>query len=173
MQLIQSVEPVELAQIERDWGQAPQQHHRLQVDHPFLTGDHQTLVSDRRRAEICYIMHRGRAQDGLLLHIKTFYPVGAFRLPTGGIHQGQGVVETLAREINEETGLTVGERADQVQVQRYLGLLSYEFHHAGLAARVSTLQPTVGWCRCRPMPRWSRKIPASRSAAGNGARLTR
>ncbi|NJN81823.1 MAG: NUDIX hydrolase [Caldilineaceae bacterium] len=132
MHLTQSVDAAELDQIEREWGAAPRQHHRLQVDHPFLTGDGQLLVSDRRRGEICYVMHRGRPDDGLLLHIKTFYPLGAFRLPTGGIHQGEGVEETLAREITEETGLTVGKGADTVRVQKYLGVLSYEFQHTGL-----------------------------------------
>jgi 8-oxo-dGTP pyrophosphatase MutT (NUDIX family) len=105
----------------------------LAVDYPFLTGEHQELVSNRRRAEICYIMHRGNVADGVLLHIKTFYPAGAYRLPTGGIHQGEQVMETLQREIREETGLVVGAGAEQVQVQRCLGILHYEMDHRGLS----------------------------------------
>jgi 8-oxo-dGTP pyrophosphatase MutT (NUDIX family) len=74
-------------------------------------------------------MHRGHVDDGVLLHVKTFYPNGAYRLPTGGIHEGEQVMETLAREIEEETGLRVGAGADQVQVQRCLGVVSYEMDH--------------------------------------------
>jgi 8-oxo-dGTP pyrophosphatase MutT (NUDIX family) len=124
--LHKAVDDVELAALEAQWG--PQTHHtvRLEVSDPFLTGEHQMLVKDGRRAEICYIMHRGRPADGLLLHIKTVYPQGAYRLPTGGIHQGERVMETLAREIAEETGLQVGAGPDHVQVQRMLGVVSYE-----------------------------------------------
>jgi 8-oxo-dGTP pyrophosphatase MutT (NUDIX family) len=116
----------------RQWGALPHLRQPLPVDHPFLTGENQLLVSNRRRAEICYIMHRGSVADGVLLHIKTFYPRGAYRLPTGGIHQGEQVMETLAREIEEETGMNVGDGANQVQVERCLGVVSYELAHRGL-----------------------------------------
>ncbi len=132
--LQQAVEPSELAQLEAQWGAVVKRHCRLEVDDPFLTGDHQMLVSDGRRAEICYVMHRGNPADGLLLHIKTIYPAGAYRLPTGGIQQGEAVHMTLAREITEETGLVVGSRAHEVKVRRFLGLLSYQLAHRALAA---------------------------------------
>jgi 8-oxo-dGTP pyrophosphatase MutT (NUDIX family) len=132
-----AVDEAELAQLEQRWGHVSRLHYRQEVDDPFLTGDHQQLVSDGRRAEICYIMHRGVPADGLLLHIKTFYPSGAYRLPTGGIHCGERVWETLAREIREETGLFVGEEADQVRVQRFLGVVSYELAHRRLGASYS------------------------------------
>jgi 8-oxo-dGTP pyrophosphatase MutT (NUDIX family) len=124
-----SVDQAEVDLLEAQWGALPFERQRLAVDHPFLTGEHQLLVSDGRRAEICYIMHRGNAAEGVLLHIKTFYPQGAYRLPTGGIHQGEQVMETLMREIEEETGLQVGSGEDQVQVQRCLGLVNYELVH--------------------------------------------
>jgi 8-oxo-dGTP pyrophosphatase MutT (NUDIX family) len=127
-----SIEQAEVALLEAQWGVLPFEQQQVVVAHPFLTGEHQQLVSDRRRAEICYIMHRGDVTEGVLLHIKTFYPKGAYRLPTGGIHQGEQVMETLAREIEEETGLVVGTGADHVQVQRCLGVVSYEIEHRGL-----------------------------------------
>lgn len=127
-----SVDQAEIVLLQAQWGTLPFERQRLVVDHPFLTGGHQQLVSDGRRAEICYIMHRGDATEGVLLHIKTFYPSGAYRLPTGGIHQGEQVMQTLMREIEEETGLTVGTGADQVQVQRCLGIVSYEMLHRSL-----------------------------------------
>jgi 8-oxo-dGTP pyrophosphatase MutT (NUDIX family) len=130
--LAAAVERGELAQLTAQWGQFAVQHHRLDVGDPFLTSDGQLLVSDRRRAEICYVMHQGDPAAGVLLHIKTIYPTGAYRLPTGGIHQGQSVMDTLAREIEEETGLAVGPGSDQVQVQRLLGVLRYDLVHSGL-----------------------------------------
>ena len=59
-----------------------------------------------------------RPSGKVLLSIKTFYPRGAFRLPTGGIHHGEGVVESLRRETAEETGLTT-------EVRRFLARISY------------------------------------------------
>ncbi len=132
MNFKKSVEPTELALLAEKWGPVAPQQQRLDVDDPFLTGNHQLLTSDRRRAEICYVMHRGDPAQGLLLHIKTYYPAGGYRLPTGGIHEGERVEETLAREIQEETGLIVGAAADQVQVQRFLGVVAYELVHRTL-----------------------------------------
>ena len=131
----ESVVPEEMALLTEEWGETLREHVVLQVDDPFLSGPQQRLVSNRRRAEICYVMHRGRPADGLLLHIKSIYPEHAYRLPTGGIHQGESVLGTLAREIYEETGLVVGPGADQVQIERFLGLLSYELQHTSLGVR--------------------------------------
>lgn len=130
-----ALDRAELATLQGQWGTLPRGRHRLTVDHPFLTGEHQMLVSDGRRAEVCYVMHRGDPSAGLLLHIKTFYPMGAYRLPTGGIQRGESVQETLGREIYEETGLTVGDGPDQVQVQRCLGVVSYTLDHRTLGER--------------------------------------
>src|SRR3954452_16116776 len=127
-----AVDQTEFRQLEAQWGTLPVVHRHLPVDDPFLTGENQELFKDDRRAEICYIMHRGNLADGLLLHIKTFYPSGAFRLPTGGIHKGEAVMETLSREIEEETGMVVGVRVDQVQVQRCLGVVTYAMEHRTL-----------------------------------------
>ena len=48
----------------------------------------------------------------------TFYPRGAFRLPTGGIHHGEGVYDALVREAHEETGLVT-------TVDRFLARIAY------------------------------------------------
>lgn len=132
--LINAVDANEVAALSAEWGAVPRVHHDLVVDHPFLSGPQQRIVSDGRRAEICYVMHRGDPGEGVLLHIKTIYPDGAFRLPTGGIHQGEGVFETLIREVYEETGLRVGEGADQVQVDQFLGVISYRLRHQEMGA---------------------------------------
>ena len=134
MRLALSVDPEEVALLCARWPDAGVERAALAVADPFLTGEHQLLITDRRRAEICYVMHRGDPAEGVLLHIKTFYPAGAYRLPTGGIHVGEAVLETLTREIFEETGLTVGESGDTVRVERLLGVLRYELQHTTLGA---------------------------------------
>ena len=69
-----------------------------------------------RFAEVCMVIRR---LDGrLLLAIKTFYPRGAYRLPTGGIHHGERIGDALRREIEEETGL-------QTETKRFLAWISY------------------------------------------------
>jgi 8-oxo-dGTP pyrophosphatase MutT (NUDIX family) len=132
MNLERAVEESEWADLTHTWGAVPCRHYELQVQPPFLSGNHQMLVSNGRRAEICYIMHRSEPAQGLLLHIKAFYPQACYRLPTGGIHTGESVMGTLAREIAEETGLQVGERCDQVAVERFLGTTSYALQHPQL-----------------------------------------
>ena len=132
MPLQHAIDLDELQTIERRFGPLRVERAALAVAHPFLTGEHQFLASHGRRAEICYVMHRRDPADGVLLHIKRYYPAGAFRLPTGGIHTGEAVIDTLSREIYEETGLTVGDGPAQAAVERCLGVLDYDLQHATL-----------------------------------------
>jgi len=57
-----------------------------------------------RYGEVCMVVRRPSGR--ILLAIKTFYPRGAYRLPTGGIGHGEGVYDALVRETFEETGLS-------------------------------------------------------------------
>jgi len=59
-----------------------------------------------------------RPSGKVLLSIKTFYPRGAYRLPTGGIHQGERVFDALLRETHEETGL-------DTEARRFLARIAY------------------------------------------------
>ncbi len=60
-----------------------------------------------------------RRRNGKLpLSIKTFYPRGAYRLPTGGIHHGERILDALRRETMEETGL-------ETQTKRFLAWITY------------------------------------------------
>lgn len=129
MNLQTNLDSEELLALEQRFGVTPHERHTFTVHHPFLSGEHLWLTSNGRRAEICYVMHQGSPADGVLLHIKTIYPENAYRLPTGGIQQGESVLDTLTREIYEETGLIVGDQPNQVQVQRFLGITSYEMYH--------------------------------------------
>jgi NAD+ diphosphatase len=69
-----------------------------------------------RFGEVCMVVRRPNGR--VLLSIKTFYPRGAHRLPTGGIHHGEGVYDALVRETHEETGLVT-------EVRRFLGRIAY------------------------------------------------
>jgi len=73
-----------------------------------------------RYGEVAMVIRR--PSGTLLLAIKTFYPRGAYRLPTGGIHHGEGVYDALVREAHEETGLAL-------VVERFLSRIAY--HGAG------------------------------------------
>lgn len=84
-----------------------------------------TMIDDRfrepiwkrdRYGEVCMVIRR--PSGNILLSIKTFYPRGAYRLPTGGIHHGEGVLASLERETREETGL------DTV-IRRFLARIDY------------------------------------------------
>jgi 8-oxo-dGTP pyrophosphatase MutT (NUDIX family) len=134
-----AVEIEELDYLHQLFGTTPHLQYRLTVDTPFLNGDNQLLTSGTRRAEICYVMHRGDPQEAVLLHRKAFYPLNAYRLPTGGIHQGESVIETLVREIEEETSFhlalppapsTSGSpTGTAVVLQAFLGTLAYDLYH--------------------------------------------
>ena len=69
-----------------------------------------------RFGEVCMVVRRRSGK--LLLAIKTFYPRGAYRLPTGGIQHGELILDALMRETAEETGL-------QTEVRRFVAAISY------------------------------------------------
>jgi len=69
-----------------------------------------------RFAEVCMVVRR--PSGNVLLSIKTFYPRGAYRLPTGGIDRDEPILDAVVRETHEETGLTVA-------VRRFLAALTY------------------------------------------------
>ncbi len=67
------------------------------VDFPPLRGG--------RRSEVAMAIRR--PNGGILLQTKAFYPPATFRLPTGGIKDGEDVEHALLREVHEESNLTV------------------------------------------------------------------
>jgi 8-oxo-dGTP pyrophosphatase MutT (NUDIX family) len=71
---------------------------------------------DDRYGEVLMAVRRPNGK--LLVAIKTFYPREAYRLPTGGIHHGEGVLDALVRETREETGL-------DTTVRRFLAAIAY------------------------------------------------
>ena len=69
-----------------------------------------------RFAEVCMVIRRRNGK--VPLSIKTFYPRGAYRLPTGGIHHGELILDALRRETAEETGL-------ETEIKRFLAWITY------------------------------------------------
>lgn len=100
----------ELAELARRYG-APRRIHA-----PIEDRFDDPIRKEDRFGEVCMVVRRPNGK--LLLSIKTFYPRGAYRLPTGGIHHGEGVYDALVREAHEETGL-------EVEVRRFIAHLSY------------------------------------------------
>jgi len=56
----------------------------------------------------------------VLLITKDFYPPGAYRMPTGGMHHRETPEEALVREAKEETGF-------RVNIERNLGTIHWVF----------------------------------------------
>lgn len=82
----------------------------------------------RRKDRFGEVLMAVRRPNGkLLVAIKTFYPRGAYRLPTGGIHHGELVHEALLRETREETGL-------DTYVRRFLATIAYRARSSPTAA---------------------------------------
>jgi 8-oxo-dGTP pyrophosphatase MutT (NUDIX family) len=98
-----------------------QRHCRFELDAASY-GYWQQATALFRRAEVALVVQR---PDGrLLLHTKAHYPSDAYRLPSGGIHWGENVLDALAREQWEELGL-------RLPPATMPGLIHYTFHHAG------------------------------------------
>jgi 8-oxo-dGTP pyrophosphatase MutT (NUDIX family) len=97
-----------------------QEHHDLSVGQGFY--DLMIRNAGQRDGEVALVIRR---PDGLLLlHTKSTYPPGTWRIPTGGVERGETIGAAVSRELAEETGLPAGEL-------RPLGVLTYAVHVAG------------------------------------------
>lgn len=75
---------------------------------------------DERPARVAEVVPVIRRPNGrVLTMIKANYPNGAYRLPSGGIHKGEPILDALLRESYEETGL-------RVVVRRFLAIVRYQ-----------------------------------------------
>jgi len=82
----------------------------------IFSGFHDPVRKTDRVGEVCMVIRRPSGK--LLLSIKSVYPRGAYRLPTGGVGIGESVFAALFRETQEETGLSV-------RLRRFLAFLTY------------------------------------------------
>jgi 8-oxo-dGTP pyrophosphatase MutT (NUDIX family) len=95
------------------------------VDATIHDGFHDPIRRTNRFGEVLMAVRRPNGK--LLVAIKTFYPRGAYRLPTGGIHHGESIHAALLRETKEETGL-------DTDVRRFLATIAYRGRSSPTAA---------------------------------------
>jgi NAD+ diphosphatase len=88
----------------------------LRIDATIPDGFADPIRRPDRVGEVCMVIRRPSGR--LLVSTKTFYPPGAYRLPTGGIDIGEPIEAALTREAHEETGL-------EVAVRRFLAAITY------------------------------------------------
>lgn len=79
-------------------------------------------IKKNRTAEVALYIEN--ADNTILLHTKPFYPPDIFRIPTGGIHPGEHVIDALHRELDEETSFTANSFL-------LFALLLYQFNYGG------------------------------------------
>ena len=102
--------------LETRFGPWPRAHLRLEADVHFFND---VVQNKNRMGEVILVLRRS---DGkALLHTKTFYPDGIYRLPSGGIQGDEPVIDAAKREAAEETGLALNG-------PRLLGLITYDLH---------------------------------------------
>lgn len=117
--------PLGLAQQQQLEGLSLQYGKTLYVEAEVFPGFNDPIRKPDRVGEVCMVIRRPNGK--LLLSIKSIYPRGAYRLPTGGVGPGEAIIAALFREVNEETGLTC-------RLRRFLSLITY--HVAGEKAPV-------------------------------------
>ncbi len=65
--------------------------------------DNRNIHRSTRIAEVCMVVRN--IEGKIYLMRKPFYPVGVFRIHTGGIEKNETILEAFHRELYEETGL--------------------------------------------------------------------
>jgi len=114
------IDEKEMAELARQYGPLKRRHYILEIGERLCT--HLREAYHDHRGEVALFILR---PDGkVILHTKSFYPAGTYRVPTGGIRREEDVVTAVYREAREETGL-------QVAIERCLGILEYEFRCRG------------------------------------------
>jgi ADP-ribose pyrophosphatase YjhB (NUDIX family) len=106
----------EVAELSAHYGRPVQRTFRVQADDYIYS--YRFNRSTDRRAEVVFAIEDGAGQ--LWVHTKSSYPQHIFRLPTGGVHWDELVLDGLLREVKEETGLSV-------EIVRFLGIIEYQF----------------------------------------------
>ncbi len=115
------IDETEVSQLSAAYG--PAERRQMLVEMELATFENwweKLVIRSNRRGEVVLAIRRPDEQ--VLLHTKSFYPQGAYRLPSGGVHPGEAVLAGAMREAKEETGL-------DVTVERFVGVVEYEFRH--------------------------------------------
>jgi len=110
------INPREIEELAKRYGPIERRSYSLERNGERC--EHWRRALATRRGEVIFAVER---PAGLILHTKDTYPPGTYRLPSGGVSWGESVLSALHREVQEEMGL-------EIEVERLLGLLEYEFH---------------------------------------------
>src|SRR3954468_11250727 len=110
----------EVAELSAHYGAPLQRRFDMQADDYIYSYRFNKTID--RRAEVVFAIEDGAGQ--LWVHNKSHYPNNIYRLPTGGVHWEELVVEGLLREVKEETGL-------DLEIARFLGIIEYQFWYGG------------------------------------------
>ncbi|MCK4450981.1 MAG: NUDIX hydrolase [Anaerolineae bacterium] len=110
------INPEEIKGLAKQYG--PIERRSFSLERSGERCEHWRRALAQRRGEVIFVVER---PAGLILHTKDTYPPGIYRLPSGGVSWGESVLSALHREVREEMGL-------EIEVERFLGLLEYEFH---------------------------------------------
>jgi 8-oxo-dGTP pyrophosphatase MutT (NUDIX family) len=143
----------EVAELSVHYGTPVQRRFNVQAD-DYIYSYRFNKVSDRR-AEVVFAIEDCVGQ--VWVHAKSHYPSHIFRLPSGGIHWDELVVDGLLREVDEETGLPV-------EIVRFLGIIEYHFWHNGVVAPFASYVFHLRTeCRERPVIQCSEQISEFRA----------
>jgi NAD+ diphosphatase len=116
--------PQEVETLTRQFGEPHRVVHGMDVAHPTYERWTRKISAGPVACRGEVIMVIVRPNGNVLLHTKSFYPAGVYRLLSGRVLWRDAVENTLHREIREETSLDVA-------VERFLGLVEYEFRSHG------------------------------------------
>lgn len=100
------------------YGEPVRRSYILQADE-YIRRNRWRTDSDRR-AEVVFAITDPSGR--ILLHAKAHYPSHIYRVLSGGVGWHESVEAALLRETAEETNLPV-------TIERFLGVLAYEFHY--------------------------------------------
>ena len=116
--------PEEVEALARQFGEPHRVAHSMDVTRPTYDRWTRKISAGPVACRGEVIMVVVRPNGNVLLHTKSFYPAGVYRLLSGRVLWRAAVEHTLHREVREETSL-------DVTVQRFLGLVEYQFRSQG------------------------------------------
>ncbi len=122
------VDEAEYAELARNYGPCVRRAYDIPTSRAYFD-EWVYKLAKNRRAEVAMVVLNPAGQ--VLTHTKSFYPAGAFRIPTGGIGHEERVLDALQREVWEETGL-------EAEVQRLLAVIEYRFTDGAREVRFAT-----------------------------------
>lgn len=118
------MDPQEVQELATQFGEPLRCSHSLPVSRATYDAWSQKISTGPVACRGEVIMVILRPNGNVLLHTKDFYPSGVYRLLSGRVLWNDDVEDTLRREVAEETSL-------DVRVERFLGLIEYEFSYRG------------------------------------------